>query len=264
PRADAGSLPCRALRAVASEYSADIAEARRLERRPAKQPRAENAERDRDRKLALQADKSGDRQRDDAADDLDGARERERIGRAKHLQHQIKNENGDSARNQSWHSSNIVALAAKIMAQKSWFKNRVRPDKAAGASRSETRSELFHLTEQLGRATFARRQPFQGLASTGGKGRRRSQQFTQLRRRAGIEPAPCAAGQARDLAEGLFGGRIMALLEQEHGHLEHAELSGLGAEVVDPFFHGVADEHHRAHASGDRLAARFGQDLADR
>ena len=48
----------------------------------------------------------------------------------------------------------------------------------------------LHLTEQPGRAARGLRQPQQRLASAGGIGRRGAQQFAQLRRRAGIEPAP--------------------------------------------------------------------------
>ena len=62
--------PGRALRAAA-EHPADIAEAGCPERRPAKQAGAEDAERDRDRQFALEAGKGRDRERHNAAADLD-------------------------------------------------------------------------------------------------------------------------------------------------------------------------------------------------
>src|SRR6266481_2596025 len=113
-RADLGRLPGRASRARAKQR-ADIAEDRGSERRPTEQPRAEHADRDRDRELAPHADEGGKRQRHQTAGNLEGARQRGRIGRAEHLQQQIKNDNGDCARNQGWHTANIVALAAKNM-----------------------------------------------------------------------------------------------------------------------------------------------------
>ena len=70
------------------------------ERRPAQQPGAEDTERDRNRQFALEAGKGGDRERHDAAADLDGARQHGRIGRAKHLQQRIEKNNGDDAGDQ--------------------------------------------------------------------------------------------------------------------------------------------------------------------
>ena len=58
----------------------------------------------------------GNRQRHDAADDLDRARQHRRIGGAEHLQQQIKNDNGNDAGNERRHGSIIVMSAAKSMA----------------------------------------------------------------------------------------------------------------------------------------------------
>ncbi len=86
------------------------------ERRPAEQSRAEDAERDRHRQFAPQPGEGRDRQRDDAAADLEQPRKHDRIGCTKHLQQQVKQDNGDDAGNQGWHGPNIVAPAAKSMA----------------------------------------------------------------------------------------------------------------------------------------------------
>src|SRR6478609_10300692 len=111
-RSHARGLAPRALRAA--EYPSYI-EATRPERRPAKQPCSENAERDRHREFAPQPGEGRDRQRHDAAHDLDRAREHDGIGRTKHLQQQIENDNGDDAGNQGWHGSSITASAPKSM-----------------------------------------------------------------------------------------------------------------------------------------------------
>ena len=87
------------------------------ERRPAEQPRAEDAKRDRDGKLAPEAGEGRDRKRHDAAADLDGARQHGGIGRAKHLQQRIEQDNGDDAGDQGCHVFNIVRSAAKSMRQ---------------------------------------------------------------------------------------------------------------------------------------------------
>src|ERR1700736_6008417 len=73
-RAHARTLPRRALRAAA-EYGPDIAESGGPERRPAEQPGTEDAKRYRNRKLSPEAREGGNRQGDDTAADLDGARE---------------------------------------------------------------------------------------------------------------------------------------------------------------------------------------------
>src|ERR1700735_4177548 len=108
-------LSRRAFSAQAPEHPRDIGETRRPERRPAEQPRAENAERDGDGEFAPDAGKSRDRQRQYAADDLDRARQHSRIGRTKHLQQRIEQDNGDDAGDQSRHELNIGGSAAKSM-----------------------------------------------------------------------------------------------------------------------------------------------------
>src|SRR5437879_1449834 len=81
-RAHPRGLSWRALCACATEHRADIAEPG-PERRPAEQPRAEDAERDRHRKFALDAGKGGDRERYHTAADLDHAGQHHRVGRTK-------------------------------------------------------------------------------------------------------------------------------------------------------------------------------------
>src|SRR4051812_50074847 len=114
-RAHARGLSRRTLRSAA-EDRADIAEPRHSDRRPAEQSRAKNAKGDRHRQLPSETGKGRNSQRDNAADELDHARKHDGIGRTKHLQQRIKNDNSDDAGNQSWHRSNIIALAAKCMA----------------------------------------------------------------------------------------------------------------------------------------------------
>ena len=80
--------------------------------------------------------------------------------------------------------------------------------KAVATGRRLTGGRLLHLPEQPGRAALPPRQPQQRLAAAGGIGRGGAQQFAQLRGRSGIEPAPGAAGQPRDFAKGLLGGRV--------------------------------------------------------
>src|SRR3954451_25212996 len=94
-RADPRTLPRRTPRASAPEHRSDISEAGCTERRPTEQPRAEKADRDGDCKSSLEAGKGGDRERHYSAADLDAARKHDRIGRAKHLQHRIQENNGD-------------------------------------------------------------------------------------------------------------------------------------------------------------------------
>src|ERR1700686_1524489 len=115
-RADPRPLSRRALRTCAPKQAADIAESGCPERRPAEQPRAEDAERDCYRKLALDAGKGRTRKRHDAAANLDRAREHNRVGCAKHLQQRVKKNNSDDAGDQCGHSSNIVTSGAKSMA----------------------------------------------------------------------------------------------------------------------------------------------------
>jgi hypothetical protein len=86
-------------RALATEQAADGRKARGAERRPAKQAGAENAEWNGNRELAPHARIRGHRQRHDAADDLDRARQHRRISGAEHLQQQIEQDNGDDAGN---------------------------------------------------------------------------------------------------------------------------------------------------------------------
>src|ERR1700676_2579457 len=109
-------VPRRGLRAGAPKPPADIAESGYAERRPAEQARPEDAERNCYRKLALDAGKGRDRKRYDTAANLDRAREHDRVGRAKHLQQRVKNNNSDDAGDQCRHSFNIVASTAKSMA----------------------------------------------------------------------------------------------------------------------------------------------------
>src|SRR5436309_12351302 len=114
-RSDPRRLSRRALRTCAAEQPADIAEPTCSERRPAKQPRAEDAERDCYRKLALDAGKGCDRKRHNAPANLDRARKHNRVGCAKHLQQRVKKDDSNDAGDQCGHLSNIVASAAKSM-----------------------------------------------------------------------------------------------------------------------------------------------------
>ena len=101
------------------------------------------------------------------------------------------------------------------------------------------------------------------LHAAGGIGRRRAQQFGQFVGGAGSEPAIGAARQPRDLAKGLLADRVVALLEHEGRDVAQAELAGAGAEIVERFLHGVADEDQGCDLAGVVLAARMGQHLAD-
>ncbi len=82
-------------------------------------------------------------------------------------------------------------------------------------------------------------------------------------RRAGIEAAIGAARQPGDLAIGVLGHRVVALLEHEHRHAEQAEFAGRLAQIVDLLLHGVADEHHRLHALLAIFLAGVAEHLAD-
>ena len=63
------------------------------------------------------------------------------------------------------------------------------------------------------------------LLAAGGINRDRAQQVAQLRGAGCVEGAVSAAGEARDLLEGAPRVRILALVEQEHGQSEHAQLA---------------------------------------
>src|ERR1700749_4945374 len=90
----------------------------------------------------------------------------------------------------------------------------------------------LYLPEQFGGATSGFRQLPQRLASAGGVGRRRAQQFAQLRRGARIDPAPCAPRQTRDPPELLLAHRVVPFREHECRHLEKSESGRLGAEQI--------------------------------
>src|SRR6202035_1757838 len=80
---------------------------------------------------------------------------------------------------------------------------------------------------------------------------------------AGGKPAIGAARQARDLAESLLAYRIVAFLEHESRNVAQAKLAGAGAQIVERFFHGIADEHPGADFRLVVLAAAVGQPLPD-
>src|SRR5258708_4100347 len=75
-------------------------------------------------------------------------------------------------------------------------------------------------SRQFGRTAAGLRPPQQRLAAAGGIGGCGAQQLAQLRCRAGIEPAPGAAGQTRDLLERALGGVVVTFLKHEHRHLQ--------------------------------------------
>src|SRR5262249_41845985 len=108
-----------------------------------------------------------------------------------------------------------------------------------------------------------RREALERLAAAGGVGCRRTQQLSQLRGGTRIEPAPCSAGKASDLPEGLLSDYLIALLEHERGHFQHAEFAGQGAEIVDLLLHRVTDKNQCSHAGGGRLAPRLRKYLGD-
>src|SRR5258708_34024876 len=80
---------------------------------------------------------------------------------------------------------------------------------------------------------------------------------------AGIESTIGASRQARNFPERLFGSRVEALLEHESRNPAQPELAGLGAEVVDILFHGVADIDQRLDLGCFGLAARMGKHFAN-
>ena len=112
-RAHPRTLSRRAL--PAAKERAEIGKTHRLRRRPAEQPRAEQAERDSHHQFAAKTGIGRHRKRQDAAAQPDRTREHGRIGRTKHLQQEIKNDNGDDAGNQCRHGDNIIASAPKSM-----------------------------------------------------------------------------------------------------------------------------------------------------
>src|SRR5262245_53473791 len=79
-------------------------------------------------------------------------------------------------------------------------------------------ARLLHLLEQQPRtgAVAGVRQPLEREAATGGIDCNRRQKLAELARRAGIEAAPGALGQPRDLTISALGHWIAAFLEQEH------------------------------------------------
>jgi hypothetical protein len=84
-----------------------------------------------------------------------------------------------------------------------------------------------------------------------------------LGRRAGVEPAPRSAGETRDFLERIFSNRVPPLLKHERRHLEQAQFTCLDAEIINIFFHRIADKDDRAHARCNGLTPGFRQDLAD-
>ena len=126
------------------------------------------------------------------------------------------------------------------------------------------RHGYLQLRQQLARAARApRRQIGERLDAAGGIGRDRAQQFAELMRRAGIEAAIGAAREPRDLAIGVLGHRVVALLEHEDRHAEQAEFAGRRAQIVDLLLHGVADEDQRLHALLGVFLAGVAEHLAD-
>ena len=80
---------------------------------------------------------------------------------------------------------------------------------------------------------------------------------------AGVETAIGASREAGDLAKGLLGDRIAALLEHEGRDRQEPKLARCVAEIVQVLLHGVADEHQRLHLGLAGLARRVGDNLAD-
>ncbi len=78
-------------------------------------------------------------------------------------------------------------------------------------------------------------------------------------RGARIEAAIGAARQPRDLAERLFGDRVVALLEHEGRHAEQPELAGRCARSSIALLHGVADIDQRLHLARLESRAWHGQ-----
>ena len=101
------------------------------------------------------------------------------------------------------------------------------------------------------------------LHPAGRIGRRRPQQLGEFMGGAGGEPAIGAARQARDLAKSLLAHRIVAFLEHESRNVAQAKLAGPGAQVIERFFHGIADEHQGADFRLVVLAAGMREHLAD-
>ena len=93
--------------------------------------------------------------------------------------------------------------------------------------------------------------------------RSRAQQLGQFMRRGKVEAAIGSAREPRDLAERLLGDRVVALLKHEGRHAEQPELAGRGRQIVDRFFHRVADIDQRRHLALVALRARVAQHLAD-
>src|ERR1700735_5858564 len=82
-------------------------------------------------------------------------------------------------------------------------------------------------------------------------------------RRAGREAAERAMRQARHSAERLFADRVVALLEHEGADIAQTELAGRGAQRVERFLHGVADEDHDRDFAALVRAPRMRQTFAD-
>src|SRR5665213_735438 len=112
-RPDTRGLSRRALRTESRKHPAKVGETCRPERRPSEQTGAEDAERDGDSEFTLDPGEGRDRERHDTADDLDRARQHDRIGRTEHLQQRVEDDNGDDAGDQGWHAFYIVAMASK-------------------------------------------------------------------------------------------------------------------------------------------------------
>src|SRR5262249_10629035 len=114
-----------------------------------------------------------------------------------------------------------------------------------------------------GRAAGTPREILQRQPAARGVYGDRRQQLAQLPGAAGIEAAIGAAGQPGDLLEGAGGARLAALVEDEGGHAEQAELPGEMADLVAILLHAIADEDHRIDLLPLRLGDRMAQQAAD-
>ena len=77
----------------------------------------------------------------------------------------------------------------------------------------------------------------------------RFQQIPQLCRAGRVKATVRPAGQSGDLSKCHFGDGLGAFLEQEHRNAHDPELAGNATQIVNVFFHAVADEHQGTHSA---------------
>jgi len=89
------------------------------------------------------------------------------------------------------------------------------------------------------------------------------QQIPQLRRARRIKATVRPAGQSGYLSKCHFGDGFGALLKQEHWNAHDPELASNAAQVINVFFHAIADEYQGTYSAVRSFRKRVTEHFLD-